>query len=224
MKKSYKRILLVVIWLLIVVYVFLNKEQFTAERIMELNPQNRLLSVLFILGIYVLKCVSIVIHNGVVYTATGMLFPYAYGIILGILGTAVMMSVPYFIGSRYSAEEQSAILEKYPKLKKLNDYKTDNEFKAVLLIRLWGLGPVDIISAYMGMKKIKYLDYLLASVIAYIPGVFVYVSLGYGGMHENKELIIAAGIVQVIRLIITGILSLYLGKNVVSNIRKKNEN
>lgn len=86
------------------------------------------LAVLVIWGLFALKSLSIVIYCGILYAASGLLFPLYISIPVSIVGTAIMTTVPFLLGRRYGIEKATALMEKYPKLKSIHEIRSENDF------------------------------------------------------------------------------------------------
>lgn len=108
--------------------------------------------------------------------AGGMVFGLFYGFIYTMIGAACGATLAFMI----------ARLAGNSLLKKLKNHNIDhlqnllnrNGFWIVLYLRLIPLIPFDIISYGAGLARIKYRDFILATLLGIIPGVLVYVNLG----------------------------------------------
>lgn len=126
--ETYQKILLIAIWAIILLVCIINKDKFTIQNIVELSPSNVVLAVLAIWGLFALKSLSIVIYCGILYAASGLLFPLYISIPVSIVGTAIMTTVPFLLGRRYGIEKATALMEKYPKLKSIHEIRSENDF------------------------------------------------------------------------------------------------
>lgn len=118
-----------------------------------------------LLLLFALKSLTVVMYSGILYAASGILFPLPTAIALNILGSAVMASLPYFIGKRNGREAVEKIHEKYPRSQALGELLHRNDFAATLLARMMNLLPYDVISLYFGASRARYWPYLGASVL-----------------------------------------------------------
>lgn len=116
------------VWLAIILACLLHKDQFTLEGILTYTPRQPLLAVLVLLALFALKSLSIFLYSGLLYVASGILFPLPAAIAVNIAGTAVMVSIPYWLGKRLGNRTVQYILERYPKVAFLHDLRSNNDF------------------------------------------------------------------------------------------------
>lgn len=172
------RILIGLIWTGIIVLLFLHKKDFTVEEILKFTPSNPLLAALTMLALFALKSVSIVLYGGILYAVDGILFPLPLAILLNLLGTAVMVTIPYLIGKKAGSSSVEHIVEKYPKADWLREFRKQNDFVFVLMIRFMGVLPSDIVSLYMGAIGVNYPRYLLACLLGMLRSAITFPIMG----------------------------------------------
>lgn len=107
------------------------------------------------LALFALKSLSIVIYSGVLYAANGILFPLPVAILLNLIGTVIMVTVPYQIGRRTGASAVDDIRAKYPKTEAIHSLRAKNDFLFSFLVRMVRL-PSDVASLYMGAVHVEY--------------------------------------------------------------------
>ena len=91
---------LAAVWIAIVCVCFFNRDRFSVDEVLRFTPSEPWLAAVIMLLLFALKSLSVVVYCGILYAADGILFPLPVAILMNILGTAVMVSVPYFIGRR----------------------------------------------------------------------------------------------------------------------------
>lgn len=149
----------------------------SADEILSYTPASPILAALMMLALFALKSLSVIIHSGILYAVTGLLFPLPAAILMGILETVTATSVPYLLGRKLGAEYVEKMIDEHPKLQRLKEMRTDNEFIFVLTVRLMGL-PLDLVSLYFGAVKVSYPKYLIAGVIGMLPHSIPYIVMG----------------------------------------------
>jgi hypothetical protein len=97
--RAYKIILLCV-WLVILTVCLVNRDRFSVDGVLHYSPRNPLLAVLFMLFLFALKSLSVFIFSGILFAASGILFPLPAAIAVNVLGAAVMVSLPYWLGRK----------------------------------------------------------------------------------------------------------------------------
>ncbi|GAA0151084.1 hypothetical protein LIER_09878 [Lithospermum erythrorhizon] len=102
-------------------------------------------------------------------------FGYGYGFLLTIGGVAIGMSLPYFIGSLLYRKIQGW-LQRHPKrasiIKLAGEGNSFNQFQAVALIRISPF-PYCIYNYCAVATDVKYVPYLLGSLLGMVPEIFV---------------------------------------------------
>jgi len=183
------------VWLAIILACLLHKDQFTLEGILTYTPRQPLLAVLVLLALFALKSLSIFLYSGLLYAASGILFPLPAAIAVNIVGTAVMVSIPYWLGKRLGNRTVQYILKRYPKAAFLHDLRSNNDFFFVLIVRLLGILPADIVSAYMGAVNVKYRNYLPACLLGFLTTCILFPVMGMSiSDMRSPQFLIAAGI------------------------------
>lgn len=156
------------IWAAVLILLLINRDRFSVDEVLRYSPADPVLAALVMLLLFALKSMSIFIYSGILYAANGILFPLPVAILLNIAGTAVMVTVPYFIGKRSGQELSQVILRRFPKAGLIKTFRDKNDFMLTLIARLVGL-PCDIVSLYFGACQTKYPKYLAACIVGLLP-------------------------------------------------------
>lgn len=157
------------VWAFIIVVLALNREDISISEILSFTPSNMFLAAVVMLGLFALKSVSIVIFSGILYAVNGILFPLPLMVLMDLLGTAVMVTVPYIIGKKLGAQAVGRITEKYPKAEQIRRLREQNDFFFVFIMRIVGVLPADIVSLYSGAAGVDYAKYLAACILGMMP-------------------------------------------------------
>ena len=186
--------LLALIWLIIIAVCLLHKDAFTLEGILSYTPQQPLLAAVVLWGLFAVKSLSIFLYSGLLYAASGILFPLPTAILVNIAGTAVMVSVPYWLGKKLGSQAVQYILHRWPKAAMLHDLRSGSDFFFVLIVRLLGILPADIVSAYMGAVRVKYNKYLPACFLGFLSNcvLFPIMGMSLSDVHSPQFRIAAA--------------------------------
>ena len=166
------------IWAAVVVFAFLHRDRFTLDALLRFAPENRPLAALVMLGLFALKSVTVVLYAGLLYAASGILFPLPAAILINVCGAAVMALVPYAIGRRAGAEFLLRLREKYPRLNALERMRSGGNFWFALLLRAVRVVPFDVGSLYLGAARMPPAPYLLGSVTGALPSAILYPVMG----------------------------------------------
>lgn len=172
------RIVAVLSWLALIVISYLYKDRISVDDIFRYTPSNSFLAATVLLFFFALKSMSMVIYVGLLYAAAGIMFPLHQAIIVNLLGTAIMVTVPYYIGRKGGAEFIGRIIKKYPKMAILKEVRKGSDFWFSFIIRLVGMFPSDIISMYMGSIELRFWPYLWSCLLGFLPPVITFSVMG----------------------------------------------
>ena len=191
------QILVAVIWLAVIVIGFLYRDRFTVENISSLDLGNAVLTVLVMLGLFALKSLSIVMYCGILYAASGVLFPLPMAVTVNITGTVIMASIPYLFGRKLGAPAVEKLRESYPKLIYIQDLHRNNDFFYTLLLRSLNVLPLDIVSMYLGATGTKYVFFLLGSITGMLASCILFPVLGMNITAPGSPPFIIAVVIHV---------------------------
>jgi len=136
---------------------------------------------------------SVIPAGSIIAIAGGMAFGVYYGTLYTIIGAVAGATVAFYIARLLGRGAVDRFLKG-----KLNSFEEGMEKRGFLLIfvlRLIPIIPFNVISFGAGLSKIRYIDYMLATMIGIIPGVIAYTNLGDKALDiKSPEFIIAVGI------------------------------
>lgn len=131
----------------------------------------------------------------VVYAASGVLFPLPVAIAVNLAGTAVMVSLPYWLGRKLGSQAVQYILRRWPKSAMLRELRDGSDFFFVLIVRLLGILSADVVSAYMGAVGVRYRDYLPACLLGFLTTCVLFPIMGMSLSDiRSPQFLTAAGI------------------------------
>ncbi|MEG0370858.1 MAG: VTT domain-containing protein [Clostridium sp.] len=134
----------------------------------------------------------------------GLIFGIAKGYIYTLVGVITGGSLAFFLsrilGSGFIKKLAN---EKLDKLEKSIEKKG---FSIVLILRLIPLFPFDVISYAAGLTNIRYKEYLLATILGTVPGILVFLNIGYQGTDIRSNGFYLSIIILVILVIATSFL------------------
>lgn len=158
-----------------IAYVFQCNMQLILGKLSELG----IFAPLLFLALYCLAsvfCLPIIL----LVLAGGGLFGPTLGVLLNLLG-ATMGAACGFCISRYLKLNRSSLLSNFF-IQKLIMQVERRGWKAVALLRLTPVIPYNVVNYGMGLTKIKFNHYLLATTIFLIPNKFIVTYCGYYGI------------------------------------------
>lgn len=211
--RTARNVVLSLIWVGIIVILFIHREELSAEGIARYTPKNPWLAAIVMLALFALKSLSIVIYSGLLYAANGILFPLPVAIVLNLIGTVIMVSLPYPIGRRTGASAVDEIRAKYPKAEAIHNLRAKNDFLFSFLVRMARL-PSDVVSLYMGAVHVEYKKYLLGSLLGMLPYTITYPIMGMSIRDIRSPQFIISLCAEIAYILVTSaVYTLYRKKN-----------
>lgn len=195
--RKYK-ILLLCVWLVILAVCFVNRDRFSVDGVLQYSPRSPLLAAGFMLLLFALKSLSVFIFSGILFAASGVLFPLPAAVALNVLGAAVMVSLPYWLGRRLGKDAVNRVLEKYPKAEALRQMRTGRELALSFITRAINILPSDILSLYMGATGINYPKYLAGSLLGMLLSLITFPIMGMNITEPTSPWFWASIIIQVL--------------------------
>lgn len=128
------------------------------------------------LGMYVIKPIFIVIPSNILALGAGIVFGPIKGFLLTMVGFWISGTIAFYIARFLGKDFVEGIIG--DKLMKLDKNMEKNGFKILFLLRLPPVLPYDPLSYACGLTKIRYRDFILASVIGVVPETICYSIIG----------------------------------------------
>lgn len=144
------------------------------QQVGELGP----LAWLAFMLIYALATV-LFLPGSVLTLAGGSLFGPVLGTFVNLTGATLGATLAFLL-SRYLASDW--VEQKTGgRLKQLKDGVEGEGWRFVAFVRLVPLFPFNLLNYALGLTRIKFLHYLIATYVCMLPGAFAYTYLGYAG-------------------------------------------
>ena len=159
-------------------WLFLSGEKLSVDTVLSYTPKIPLLAALFLLLLYALKSLSLTLPILLLDTVCGVLFPLPVAILVATLGTAITLTIPYFIGRGAGPDMTEKLQQKHPRLRELREMRSRNELFLAFLIRIVGILPCDVVSLYLGNTRMPFPKYLLGGVLGFLPDVLTATVVG----------------------------------------------
>ena len=159
----------VVLWAVLIGLFLLNRDKITVESILERTPGNPWEAVPLMLLFFAVKSMSMVLYAGILYTASGLLFPLPLAIAVNLAGTAVMVTVPWFCGRFVGGDAAARFDAKYPAAARVASFREKNDWLFSLGVRMLGGLPSDPLSLYLGAVRLDWPALIFGGVVGYLP-------------------------------------------------------
>lgn len=178
--KLFKIIRFIPLTIMLMSFLFftINYRDMSIYDILNFIPSNYLLAGIILIFIFAFKSISIFPPLTILYIGTSIIFPWYLAIIVNLIGLFVCMTIPYYIGRFTGKDLVDNIIEKYPKVNKINQIKMKNEWFFVFIVKTLGFIPNEVGSLVLGSLNTKYITFVTAAVIAKIPGMVATTLLG----------------------------------------------
>ena len=152
--------------------------EMTVEDILAYEPENLLLAAAGLLGLYVVKSVTVVFPLIVLYISAGVLFSPPWAVLLNLLGLALAVTVPYGLGKFYGREYVERLVSRYKKGNLLRELQGESGFFLSYFTRIINLLPGDLVSMLLGAMNIGYGRYFCGSLLGLSPTMLAATFMG----------------------------------------------
>lgn len=156
--------------------------------------------------VYILATIFF-LPGSVLTIAGGLLFGAAWGTLFSLLGATIGASCAFLI-SRYLAGEW--VLNKASgKIAQMQQGIEQQGWRFVAVLRLIPILPFNLLNYALGLTKIRFIPYALASAIFMLPGTFAYTYLGSlgeavvnsGGKALVGKILLAIGLLVLLSML-----------------------
>ena len=217
-KNIIQKIILVTFWLTVILICIINRDKITIDAIVNFSPENTFVAICLILLLFAVKSVSVVIYGGIIYAASGIMFPLPLAIAVNTVGTVIMVSIPFYIGKKAGSKILDSIVHKNPKLEIIKDIPNQNELFTSFITRIVGLLPSDLVGIYLGASGMSYKKYLLGSVAGLYSAVISFSVMGMSADDVTSPAFIISAAIEIGLMLLSVILCFGWRKK-----RKKNK-
>jgi len=136
---------------------------------------------------------SVIPAGSVIAIAGGMAFGLYLGTLYTIIGAMLGATVAFYLSRLLGRGAVEKLMK--GKVIKFEAGIEKGGFLLILIMRLIPIIPFNVISFGAGLTRIKYFDYMLATMIGIIPGVLVFTNLGDKALNiRSPEFLLAVGI------------------------------
>ena len=141
---------------------------------------------LIIIAFTVIKSFALVFPPAVIFAVSGLLIDNLWvAILINFIGVALSVILPYYLGRFTGKDMLDTLKEKFPKIKKLDDFAGKNEFMVVYVVKASGVIPSDLMNVVYGAMNINFMKYFVASNIGMLPFNILFTLLANKGDLSN---------------------------------------
>ena len=160
--------------LLIAVSIWIGS-QMSLSGLISYTPKNSFLAAGGILLLYVVKSLSVVFPLSALYLVAAFWFGPVWGILISYIGLVISCSIPYCLGRHFGSGVIAGLVQKYPRLDKLQKTGISNEIMLSYLMRIVSILPGDLCSLFLGACSIRYPRYMIGSLLGLSPMMILHV-------------------------------------------------
>lgn len=201
------------VWAILIVLVVVNRNKITADLIVNYTPSNLFLAAVVMLLLFALKTMSVFFYSGILYAASGFIFPLPAALLVNALGLMVMISEGYLNGRFLGSDLVGTVSEKYPTITPILKLEDKRPFLFTLLLRMMKIINFDMGSMYMGATKAAFGPYAAASFLTVVPELILFAVVGKGISDLRAGNIIGAGVIYAAITIASMLLMSWLAKH-----------
>lgn len=175
--------------MLVVMVILMIKYNITPANAYELSTYFQggavTIAVLMIV-VSVAKSFALVFPPALLFAISGIVFEnFWVAVAVNFVGNALSMLLTYFLGRFTGKSMVDTLKQKFPKVKKIDDFTEANQSAVVFCIKASGLLPSDLSSVLFGAMNISFPKYLIAANLGMLPIDILWTLLGYKGDVSN---------------------------------------
>lgn len=203
-----------------VIFLAFNRD-FTMADFISMTKDNSLITALAVIAAFVIKSFVIFMPYAVIAITAMALMDFPVALAAVIIGTLVNISIPYFTGRFTKDDWIQKILDKFPAARPYYEM-TDNLFLLSFTLRAMNLSNEGL-GLLFGSAGLKYVPYLISSLIAIMPSAISYIIVGKDmNLIESLSSPIFWGAI-VIDIIMVAVMTLYFKKKRKAESNKDTE-
>lgn len=173
-----RKAVIICVWIILFIIILINRDNISIDKIVSFSPENAFLAAIIILALFAAKGGSGLINADILYTSCGVMFSLPFALFIGMLGSFLMCTVPYYPSYKGGAELMDKLIKKHKKLEKVYSFPNENQFMFAFLLRLFGVIPFEVVSMYLGSCRLNYFNYICGSLLGLFPSVLAFTVIG----------------------------------------------
>ena len=164
-----------IVTIILVLLVLWFGSQLSLEQLISYTPSHLFLAAAAVIFLFAVKSLSVVFPLSALYILSSFWFGPWIAILVNYLGLTVCMTIPYCIGRMFGGHLIDKLVEKYPKLLRLQQLGISNQVMLAYLLRIVSVLPGDLCSLFLGTCSVEYKRYLLGSLLGLSPVMILHV-------------------------------------------------
>lgn len=193
-------------WLCLITLCFVFRDRLTVESVVNFVPDNPIIAAVVMLVLFSVKGISVFIYCGLLYAVSGVLFSIPIALLVNLLGSVLMISLPFLIGRKAGSGTLERLIERTPKLELLKEIPNQNEVFVTFFTRIIGILPSDPVSMYFGASGMRYIPFLIGSLMGLMPMMACFTVMGMNVQDITSPAFIISACVELGLMLISVIL------------------
>lgn len=141
---------------------------------------------LIIILLNLVKSFALVVSPSYVFILSGLIFEdVKVAILVNFIAVEIGMILPYYLGRFTGKGMVDTLRNRFPKVKKIDDFAGENGFVISLVLKAAGLIPGDISSLVLGAMDINFRSFYLGATIGTLPLNIMWAILANKGDLSN---------------------------------------
>lgn len=154
----------------------------------EYISDNLIMAAVIIIVFNFLKAFTLVISPSYVFLLSGMVFSNIWvAMFVNIIAIATSIPIPYFLGRFTGKGMADKLKNRFPKIKKVDEFTDENSFMVVFLVKSTGLIPSDASSMLFGAMGVSFSSFFWATNFGEIPLNILWTLLGHNGNIKDAK-------------------------------------
>lgn len=159
--------------MVIAMLVVMNKFDISVENAAEISSYitgGTFTIALIIIAFTVIKSFALIFPPAIILAVSGLLFDNVWtAILVNAIAVAASVVLPYFFGKFAGKDLLDTLKERFPKIRKLDDFAGQNEFMVVYVVKASGVVPSDLMSVIYGAMNVNFWKFFFASNLGMLP-------------------------------------------------------
>lgn len=132
------------------------------------------------------KSFALVVTPSIVFVVSGIVFENVWvAILVNFIAVAIGLLPPYFLGKFTGKGMVDTLKNRFPKVKKIDDFAGQNEIIISFIIKASGIIPGDTSSLILGAMNLSFPKYYIGATLGTLPLNIMWAILGNKGDLSN---------------------------------------
>ncbi|OFI05312.1 TVP38/TMEM64 family inner membrane protein YdjZ [Clostridium acetireducens DSM 10703] len=220
-KSHLNKIIIFTSIIILILIILINKDKIpciNVNNIIKFVSSKGRYAIIFFIAIYALKPFIIIIPATILTIVGGTLFGHFTGFLLSMIGFFLSGTLAFLLAKKLGRPFVEKIIKRNNVY--LSDNIENNQFIIVFLLRFIPIFHYDILSYALGLSKIRYKNFILASMLGVTLETICYSYMGQNIFNPKSYRFIIPFII----ILVISLIAVFLGKKRFVNCVRKYDN